>query len=244
MKPRHAIAVLDLSARFKTATCAPRQEEGLRSACPKTILAGERELPSVPIPGPKGSHGCPQPPQKTPTIDLAFADYIFAKAAAWSELLAVDADRRTRWRSIAAKLAPYPLAQHHDCAALFPWANLASGPAANCTGWSEATNTDTNTSAELHANYNWPIANFAPIHPTGRVSLSSDSVTKRLARNTAWMLATDSKWAPVNGLCLAWPSAARMADRFDPYPFNASVLMDHWARPEQNPRPALCGAHS
>ena len=191
-------------------------------------FCGERQLPSVPIPGPKGSHGCPQPPQKTPTIDLAFADYIFEKAAEWSELLVVDADQRTGWRSIAAKLSPYPLAQHHDCAALFPWANLASGPAAKCTGWSEATNTDTNTSAELHANYNWPIANFAPIHPTGRVSLSSDSVTKRLARNTAWMLAMDSKWAPENGLCLAWPSAARMADRFDPYPFNGSVLMDAW----------------
>eukprot|EP01044_Picomonas_judraskeda_P007243 COSAG03_NODE_768_length_5947_cov_22.170361_4_plen_93_part_00 len=42
------------------------------------------------------------------------------------------------------------------------------------------------------------------------------------------MLAMDSNWAPVNGLCLAWPSAARMADRFDPYPHNASVLMDAW----------------
>lgn len=183
-------------------------------------FCGERQLPSVPIPG---GHGCPQPPQSSPTIDLAFAEYLLEKSADWSELLGVDAERRAQWRSIAASLAPYPLAQHHDCAKLFPWAE-----ATNCTGWAEATNTDTNTSAELHANYNWPIANFAPIHPTGRVSLSSDNATKLLARNTAWMLATDSSWAPENGLCLAWPSAARMADRFEPYPFGASVLMDAW----------------
>ncbi len=186
-------------------------------------FCGERQLPSVTIPGPPGSHGCPQPPQRSPTIDLAFAEYVFKKAAAWSEILGVDADRRAQWQSMAGKLAAYPRAQHHDCEMLFPWA-----AASNCTGWSEATNTDTNTSAELHANYNWPIANFAPIHPTGLVSLSSDNVTKLLARNTAWMLAMDSNWAPVNGLCLAWPSAARMADRFDTYPFNASVLMDAW----------------
>ena len=120
---------------------------------------------------------------------------------------------------MSPKLSPYPLAQHHDCAKLFPWAADS-----NCTGWSEATNTDTNTSAELHANYNWPIANFAPIHPTGRgkytstlwllvapgssqtacgsVSLSSDNATKLLARSTAWMLAMDSHWAPENGFCL------------------------------------------
>ena len=124
---------------------------------------------------------------------------------------------------MATKLAPYPMAQHHDCAKLFPWAADR-----NSTGWSEATNTDTNTSAELHANYNWPIANLAPIHPTGRVSLSSDNATKRIARETAWMLAMDSRWAPVNGFCLAWPPAARMADRFDPHPLDASALMDAW----------------
>ena len=70
---------------------------------------------------------------------------------------------------MSLKLSPYPLAQHHDCAKLFPWAADS-----NCTGWSEATNTDTNTSAELHANYNWPIANFAPIHPTGRGKYTSN----------------------------------------------------------------------
>lgn len=73
-----------------------------------------------------------------------------------------------------------------------------------------------------------PIANFAPIHPTGRISLSSDNATKLLARNTAWMLAMDSNWAPINGFCLGWPSAARLADRHDPHPFDASTLMDHF----------------
>jgi hypothetical protein len=52
-------------------------------------FCGERQLPAVPIPGPPGSHGCPQPPQKTPTIDLAYSHYIFEKAAEWSVLLDV-----------------------------------------------------------------------------------------------------------------------------------------------------------
>eukprot|EP01044_Picomonas_judraskeda_P007242 COSAG03_NODE_768_length_5947_cov_22.170361_3_plen_135_part_00 len=72
-------------------------------------FCGERQLPSVTIPGPPGSHGCPQPPQRSPTIDLAFAEYIFKKAAAWSEILGVDADRRVQWQSMAGKLAAYLL---------------------------------------------------------------------------------------------------------------------------------------
>ena len=42
------------------------------------------------------------------------------------------------------------------------------------------------------------------------------------------MLNTANNWAPVNGLCLSWPSAARLADKHDPYPFNGSVLLDNW----------------
>jgi hypothetical protein len=49
-----------------------------------------------------------------------------------------------------------------------------------------------------------------------------------LARNTIWMLNFFSDWRPSNGLCLAWPSAARLADKHDPYPFNSSVLLDNF----------------
>lgn len=39
----------------------------------------------------------------------------------------------------------------------------------------------------------WPISNFAPIHPTGQVSLSSDRATLALARRTVWMLNSHSE---------------------------------------------------
>ena len=48
---------------------------------PRQEFCGERELPAVPIPGPKGSHGCPQPPQKTPTIDLVIETCLAAAVA-------------------------------------------------------------------------------------------------------------------------------------------------------------------
>lgn len=74
----------------------------------------------------------------------------------------------------------------------------------------------------------WPIATFAPVHPTGRVSLSSDAATLRLARTTIWATNSATHWAPINGLCLAWPSASRLADKHEPFPFGSAALLDHF----------------
>lgn len=163
-------------------------------------FCGERQLPAVPFtnsPSYPGK-GCPQPPQKSPTIDLAFAAYVFDKAVQWALLLGVDEIDRLKWAAISAALQPYPVATHPDCDKLFPWAR------GNCTGWSEAIDMRGNSPANITANTNWPIANFAPIHPTGQISLSSDPATLKLARTTVWMLNSHSDWAPVNGFCLAW----------------------------------------
>jgi hypothetical protein len=81
----------------------------------------------------------------------------------------------------------------------------------------------------MSANYMWPIANFAPIHPTGQVTLDADAATKTVARNTVHMVNSFSGWHPVNGICLAWPSAARMMDKHEPYPIGPSELLDTWA---------------
>ena len=86
----------------------------------------------------------------------------------------------------------------------------------------------TNESQFIVANAQWPIANLAPIFPTGQISLSSPAETLLLARNTVWMLNELTDWRPGNGLCLAWPPAARLADKHDPYPFNSSVLLDRF----------------
>ena len=161
-------------------------------------------------------------PQESPTIDLAYAQYVWAKAGDWGRLLGENPTTLERWAYISANLKPFavtqlPVTDH-------PWCE-----ASNCTGFSEATNTDTNTSAVMPANFHWPIANFAPIHPTGLVSLDSDNATKTVARNTVWLVNNYSGWHPVNGICLAWPSSARLMDKHDPYPFGPAVLLDAWA---------------
>jgi hypothetical protein len=159
------------------------------------------------------------PPQRSPTIDISYVQWLFSRAVEWSTTLGIDADQRQLWGQIVGALPPYPLAQHPACNTTFPWAE------GDCTGWSEATNVDTNSSATIFSNYNWPIANFAPIHPTGQVSLSSDNATKKIARRTVWMINSHSDWHPVNGICLAWPSAARMADKHDNWPFSTDQLL-------------------
>ena len=105
-------------------------------------FCGERQLPAVPFtnsPSYPGK-GCPQPPQETPTIDIAYASYIFEKASAWSRLLQIDTELRSRWLDVASALPPYPVAQYGsmtDCKTKFPWA-----VSSNCTGLSEATDSE------------------------------------------------------------------------------------------------------
>jgi hypothetical protein len=84
--------------------------------------------------------------------------------------------------------------------------------------------------AEFATNYMYPIIHFSAIHPTGLVGLHSDAYSGanttahaellNVARNTVWGDNERSKWAPVNGLCLAWPSATRVTDGAVPGQFD------------------------
>jgi hypothetical protein len=123
---------------------------------------------------PPGSDPKMWQPQRSPTIDLSYAKWILSTVASWAATLGVDADEAKWWHSISSELADYPVAAWSGgtiprkgslggCEDVFPWA-----AASNCTGFAESTNTDTNESAFIAANFQWPIANFAPIHPTGR----------------------------------------------------------------------------
>jgi hypothetical protein len=141
----------------------------------------------------------------------AYARYVFEKAGTWGQELGENGTALARWAHIAANLQPYPITN-------MPTSKFEWCASSNCSGWSEATNTDTNTPAVMPANYMWPIANFAPVHPTGQVTLDADAATKTVARNTIHMVNSFSGWHPVNGICLAWPSAARMMDKHQPYP--------------------------
>jgi hypothetical protein len=128
-------------------------------------------------------------PQKDDTIDLAYSRWIFAKAIDWGGRLNESTAVLEKWRQIAGSLKPYPLTDQYQPPAPKGKADMEDWCAAsNCSGFSEAVNTDINRSQIMWANADWPIANFAPIHPTGQVGLRSDNHTKTLARNTIWLV--------------------------------------------------------
>jgi hypothetical protein len=74
----------------------------------------------------------------------------------------------------------------------------------------------------------YPIVQFAGIHPASTITLDSDPTTLQLARQTVWGQNFMSRWSPVNGLCLAWPSAAKIVDGGAPptSEFGTSTLLD------------------
>jgi len=90
--------------------------------------------------------------------------------------------------------------------------------------------------AKFASNYMYPIIHFAPIHPCSSVGLHSDTysgndtrahaVLLATAQNTVWGDNERSAWHPVNGLCLAWPSATRVTD--GKLPGRAKALLDRY----------------
>ena len=75
-----------------------------------------------------------------------------------------------------------------------------------------------------YANTDYPITVFSLVYPTGRVGLESDSAALRKMRTTIWAVNERNRWRPLNGLCLAWPAAARVTDKHDPYPYFAARI--------------------
>lgn len=94
----------------------------------------------------------------------------------------------------------------------------------------------TMTPAQFASNYMYPIIHFAPIHPCNAVGLYSDvysdndteahTVLLAKAVNTVWGDNERSGWHPVNGLCLAWPSATRITDGAKPG--HTAALLDRY----------------
>jgi hypothetical protein len=76
--------------------------------------------------------------------------------------------------------------------------------------------------APFGTNYMYPIIHFSPVHPTNLMGLYTDawSGNDTAAHNallevgsaTVWGDNERSAWRPVNGLCLAWPTATRLTD--------------------------------
>ena len=82
----------------------------------------------------------------------------------------------------------------------------------------------------------YPIVHNAHIHPCGLVGLHTDAFSGDNASAHAEVLSTSvntvfgdnerSGWHPVNGLCLAWPSATRVTD--GRLPGHGSALLDRF----------------
>ena len=70
--------------------------------------------------------------------------------------------------------------------------------------------------------------NPAGIHPCDNINMDSPADELLLARHTVWGQNYMSKWRPTNGLCLAWPSAARLVDASAPpkSEFGTTTLLD------------------
>ncbi len=118
-------------------------------------------------------------------------------------------------------IEPSTLGQHSEGTGANAWAQgcelTPKGLVARGTGTS-----CTLEPAKFDTNYMYPIIHFSAIHPGGLIGLHSDAYSGNdttahaalleVARNTVWGDNERSFWRPVNGLCLAWPSATRVTD--------------------------------
>lgn len=57
----------------------------------------------------------------------------------------------------------------------------------------------------------YPIVYFNAMHPGEDIDLASNASLIAIARNTVELVNRYNSWSPTNGMCLAWPSASRVA---------------------------------
>ena len=182
-------------------------------------------------------HGNQQHVNHNSLIDISHAIMALNTAARWSELLGVDATARSRWLMIANALPRYPSTNDN--------APLAHGPAGVPVPgspprrvWSEAwyvaqSKPERLDVAPFDTNYMFPIVHFAGIHPCGLIGLHSNKLRPTdhatvlaTAIATVWGDNERSSWHPVNGLCLAWPSATRITNGSEPG--HGTALLDRF----------------
>ena len=117
-----------------------------------------------------------------PILSLGLVRLVMQTAIDMSELLGVDADRRTVWEEKQAHLADYPL-QERDGRTVFRYTERG-------TGW-----WDGNTLGIQH------------IYPGGQIGLDSDPQLLEIARNTIDAM---HRWRDYNGTNSFFPAAVRV----------------------------------
>ena len=129
--------------------------------------------------------------EDNPHHDIAYLAAMLQALLRWSAQLGVDADRRPVWQGLLDGLAPLPTGAH-----------------AGETVWLEANGTEADFLSNAAA---YTIVYYAALHPAQVVSLSSDAATLATAWSTVAQVNAVADWHPVNGLCMAWPPATRVA---------------------------------
>ena len=74
-------------------------------------------------------------------------------------------------------------------------------------------------------NARYPVVYFNPVHPSDEVDLTASPELLATARRTVREVNALNAWSPTNGLCLAWPPAARVVA-----PTGAARLLDEFER--------------
>ena len=148
--------------------------------------------------------GGPPGGETDPHHDLAFARLTLGAALRYSAILDVDKESRPAWSTLLAGLAPYP-----------------EGTYKGQSVWLEAANTEKYFLSNAGG---YSIVYYAALHPANVVGLSSPESVLATAWNTVNSVnAVGNPWAPMNGLCMAWPPATRCAG-----PGRAASVLDAW----------------
>jgi hypothetical protein len=142
------------------------------------------------------------PDAKNATIDLAFAKMLLKTAAAASQVLGVDAERRAQWNQIAADVRDYPTTVI-DGKNFKPVDHRAGNPRALYTS------RDFPSGEVLVAYENYPVIEYnvpattMPIFPSGDIGLDSPQKQRELALRTL-QITPYYLWDDLVMLSMAW----------------------------------------
>jgi hypothetical protein len=110
---------------------------------------------------------------------------------------AVTAQDRAEWLRMLHGLAMFPQQ-------ISPYGNI----------FAEGVGVNSSMMPDPGADSGYPIAHFAAMHPAEVIDLASDPQLLDVARNTVQMENDGDRFAPGGaGFCLAWPAAAKVANR-------------------------------
>jgi hypothetical protein len=135
----------------------------------------------------------------TKLLTLTEPDSIHAKALRLHLQLdeSVTAQDRAEWQRMLRGLAKFP-----------------QQPSRYGTIFAEGVGVNSSMMPDPGADSGYPIAHFAAMHPAEVIDLASDPQLLEVARNTVQMENDGDSFAPGGaGFCLAWPPAAKVANR-------------------------------